>query len=216
MTQSLYPAWTEELRRKYVGGEASVFILHGNVFDRFWVNDVCMDVPTFLAHQVLAKDGRDVLELSLSSGLTLLSGAGKKADLPNNIPDAVVYLNKLLVDPNAHKTAVVVPYASTLLPQTDMSLLSVDERILATALHKWSLDQQVEKSDHLIVLVTEFLTELNSSLVSNPRVAVIEIPLPHQDERALTIAKAAPEMSQLQQDQLAHHTAGLRGIQRRA
>ncbi len=27
------PAWAEDLRRRYVRGEASMFVLHGNVFD---------------------------------------------------------------------------------------------------------------------------------------------------------------------------------------
>ena len=28
-----HPAWAEELRRRYLRGEASQFVLHGNVFD---------------------------------------------------------------------------------------------------------------------------------------------------------------------------------------
>ena len=212
MTPSTYPAWAEDLRRKYLSGEASVFILHGNVFDRFWVNDLCMDVQTFLAQDVLTKDSRQVLELSLAQGLRALSNSSSE-NLPNGISESVVYLSELLGNPKKPKTAVLVPYASTLLPQTETSMLNIDERILATAMHRWSLDQNVEKSDHLVVLITEFLTDLNASLVSNPRVAIIEVPLPSEEERATTIRKVTQGMSASHQSQLAHHTAGLRGVQ---
>ena len=29
----LLPAWAEDLRRRYLRGEASMFVLHGNVYD---------------------------------------------------------------------------------------------------------------------------------------------------------------------------------------
>jgi len=29
----LLPSWAEDLRRRYLRGEASMFILHGNVYD---------------------------------------------------------------------------------------------------------------------------------------------------------------------------------------
>ena len=33
------PAWAETVRQKYLAGEASVFVLYGNVFDRTLIGD---------------------------------------------------------------------------------------------------------------------------------------------------------------------------------
>ena len=44
----LLPAWAEDLRRRYLRGEASMFVLHGNVYDVVLHNGKMMALTEFL------------------------------------------------------------------------------------------------------------------------------------------------------------------------
>src|SRR5262245_16686127 len=49
------PNWVEELKRRYLRGETSLFVLHGNVHDSILYDGELASVPDFLAQTVLAK-----------------------------------------------------------------------------------------------------------------------------------------------------------------
>ena len=69
------PAWAEQLRQKYLAGEASVFVLYRNVFDRFLVEGKAYAMTEFLC-DVLLKDNKErIYEISLARGLRVLQGA---------------------------------------------------------------------------------------------------------------------------------------------
>jgi len=54
------PAWAEDLRRRYLRGEASMFVLHGNVYDVVLCNRKMMALTEFLT-DVLLKDSKDTI-----------------------------------------------------------------------------------------------------------------------------------------------------------
>ena len=68
-----YPAWLEELRIRYNAGEASVFILHGNVRDLYpWRNDdgsvVYRPLQEYL--RLFLKQARDsIVSYNISDGV---------------------------------------------------------------------------------------------------------------------------------------------------
>ena len=64
----LLPIWAEDLRKRYLRGESSMFILHGNVFDVVLNEGKMLGLTEFLT-DVLLKDSREsIVAYNLSSG----------------------------------------------------------------------------------------------------------------------------------------------------
>ena len=57
------PGWAEELKRRYVRGEASQFILHGNVHDLVLHGGTVMMIDEFLC-KVMLEGNKDTIALS--------------------------------------------------------------------------------------------------------------------------------------------------------
>ena len=211
------PAWAEMIRQKYLAGEASLFILHGNVFDKYWVGGNSYSLQDFLAGVLFANNKDVILELSLGRGLTPLK-ADRDAAMPNlRRPRDEAGVAGLLdvVEgqiSSGRSLALIVPYASTMLPAGDPQFMSVDERITMTTLHRWSLDTDIARCDAIVVLVTESLGEISQAMVTNPRVATVEVPMPDFAERASAIRSSAPHMPEEHVQKLAEHMAGLRAL----
>ena len=58
----LLPSWAEDLRRRYVRGEASMFVLHGNVYDVVVHGPTSSSLVDFLT-DVLLKDTRESISV---------------------------------------------------------------------------------------------------------------------------------------------------------
>ena len=54
----LLPPWADDLRRRYLRGEASMFVLHGNVYDVVVHGQKTSSLVDFLT-DVLLKDSRE-------------------------------------------------------------------------------------------------------------------------------------------------------------
>ena len=57
------PAWADELRRRYLRGESSIFLLHGNVFDLVLDGDRLRPLTDFLTDTLL-RDSRDTIAVT--------------------------------------------------------------------------------------------------------------------------------------------------------
>ena len=216
------PAWADAVRQKYLAGEASVFVLYRNVFDRYLTNTpangTALSLVDFLAGVLLKENKQNIIEFSVDRGVRYLQGSSADerqilyAHLEGKglggIFDALE--RRMREQPS---TAIIIPYAGTLFPATEAHFLSMEERAGLTALHRWSLDDALAAGDNVVLLITESLAEINPVLLTNPRVAAIELPMPDQTERSAAIRHYAPRMSAEQVARLASHTAGLRSIQ---
>jgi hypothetical protein len=49
------PAWAEDLRRRYLRGEASMFVLHGNVYDAVLQGPRMLSLTEFLTGTLLGE-----------------------------------------------------------------------------------------------------------------------------------------------------------------
>lgn len=216
------PAWADTVRQKYLAGEASVFVLYRNVFDRYLTNTLAngtaLSLVDFLSGVLLKENKQAIIEFSVDRGVRYLQGS--------NVDDRQLLYSHLegkglggIFDALERRmreqpsTAIVIPYAGTLFPATEPHFLSMDERAALTALHRWSLDDALAAGDNVVLLITESLAEINPVLLTNPRVAAIELPMPDQAERSAAIRHYAPRMPEAQVARLAGHTAGLRTIQ---
>jgi transitional endoplasmic reticulum ATPase len=212
------PAWADTVRQKYLAGEASVFVLYRNVFDRYLANGTALSLVDFLSGVLLKENKKAIIEFSVDRGVHYLQGS--------NVDDRQLLYSHLegkglggIFDALERRmreqpsTAIVIPYAGTLFPATEPHFLSMEERAALTALHRWSLDDALAAGDNVVLLITESLAEINPVLLTNPRVAAIELPMPDQAERSAAIRHYAPRMPEAQVARLAGHTAGLRTIQ---
>src|SRR5882757_5782651 len=66
-TIRVLPAWAEDLRRRYVRGEASMFVLHGNVFDAV-VHDGMRSLSAFLTDVLLSETKDTIVTYNVATG----------------------------------------------------------------------------------------------------------------------------------------------------
>jgi len=209
------PVWAEELKRRYLRGEASVFILHGNVHDLVLDGSELVSVADFLTHSVFEKKDI-VVRYNLSTGCRFAKKAGKvegiEALLLERAPDKVLpVLERLVFSQN--NVALVLEYAEMLAPAGEASFSSEADRLSVVMLQRWSLAPQLEASDNIVILMAEIAGELHPKIVANPRVAAVKIPMPAIDDRKAVIRKVNPALEPAFIDRLATITAGLKSIQ---
>ncbi len=213
------PLWANELRRRYLRGESSQFVLHGNVHDLTLHGDKLYTLSEFLSQVLLERSKDTTILYNVSTGARF---AKKKMNI-DGFEDLVLKKDPATVLPllekaltTEDKLAVVLEYAESIAPAGDTSFSTVDDRAAAVTLHRWSLLRALENSDSIVLLSLENLSDLNQKLVSNPRVATVRIPMPDKAERAAVIKFLDPVLSDEDIERLAEVTAGLKTIQIKA
>jgi SpoVK/Ycf46/Vps4 family AAA+-type ATPase len=201
------PAWAKKLAERYYTKTVSTFLVYGAVRDLQPAvgtdgNPAYVDLRSFFADELFGS--RDlVLFYDRSSGIRGASPEVQK-DLSRGIAgyDALYgtdfarsmprdpgralqllenYLRMRLAD--GRSLALVVDFAETLAPNSDVAQLSSEDRFALTTLEKWSHDPQFLAGNLSIVLVAENLADVTARLSRNPYVSLIEIPLPDEEQR---------------------------------
>ncbi len=219
--RSPLPKWAETLRQKYLAGEASTFVLYRNVFDSFLVGETLHSLQSFLVDELFRDTKKQICEVSLERGVRVLRS--QEGGIPVATNDGPVDTDGAGLLPELHRlerqmlggqsTAVIVPYADALLPAGDLSFMTYQDRQIYLAFHRWSLDKALTTGDNISVLITESLNAINPTLLSNPKVAAIEIPMPDLVMRKQIIAFLAPKLSAQQIALFSERTGGLRTVQ---
>ena len=212
------PPWAETLRQKYLAGEAAVFVLYRNVFDRYRAGDGYRTLQPFLSEVLLRDNKQNIFELSIDRGVRVIQGgsAGERVELYRHLEGkglSGIFESLERQMREQRSSALLIPYAGTIFPAAELHLLSLDERGAFTALHRWSLDAEFADRDNVVILVSESLADLSPALLTNPRVVAIELPMPDHASRLAAIRHYAPAMSPTEAAELAGQTAGLRLIQ---
>lgn len=213
---SAHPAWAEELRRRYLRGEASQFILHGNVFDIVEHGGDLLPVREYLTDRLLV-DSKDVVVVyNVSTGGKIVR---RKGDL-GGMDELLVLRERGKFMPamervlkTTEKVALLVEYAETVAPAADAALMSDEDRSAVVTLHRWSMAPEIEASDSVVLLLCENLSDLHQKLVSNPKIATVQVPMPDEASRHAVIACCQPDAEPAYARRLASVTAGLRGVQ---
>ena len=209
------PPWAEELKKRYLRGEASVFVLHGNVHDVVLTGDELISVGDFVARVVFEK--KDVvIRYNVSTGCRFTKKAGKidgiEALMLERTPDKVLpALERLMFSTN--NVGLVLEYAEMMAPAGDASFSSDSDRLSVVMLQRWSLAPQLEASDNIVILMAEVGSELHPKIVANPRVAAVKIPMPSADERKAVIRNVNPQLDAAWVERLGTITAGLKAVQ---
>ncbi len=211
------PRWAETVRRKYLGGEASMFVLHHNVFDEILHGGRFYSLIDFLAEVMLGKNKQTILVYDPSAGARYAkrnASAGTSAEpLAAGKPpeEALAAIEEEILLRNS--AALIIPYAGSIAPPGDDSMLSYVDRMAAIRLHRWSMSPELESKDNVVFLLTESLAELNPKIVSNPRVAAVQVPLPDLEERSAVIRHVDKSIDEKHVLRLAEHSSGLRAVQ---
>ena len=212
----LLPAWAEDLRRRYLRGEASMFLLHGNVYDVVLHNGKMMALTEFLT-DVLLKDSKETIAVyNVATGARFTKRAKTEitADdllLANQKDRVFSALERLLI--SSTKTAVIMEYAESIAPAGDPNFQGEADRAAIVTLHRWSALPEIERGDNVVLLISENLTELAPKLISNPKVAVVEVSMPDFDERRQAARIADNRLTEKDAERYAGITAGLKSIQ---
>src|SRR5205809_959930 len=190
---SQLPEWATDLRNRYLRGEASIFILHGNVFDAVLSGNRFVTLTDFLGN-VLLKESKDTIAVyNVATGVRFL----KRAKDVENVDDLIMQTEKprvlgaierMLI--GASKAAAILEYAEVIAPAGDPNFQSEADRAAVVTLHRWSFLPEIENCDNVVILIAENLTELAPKIVSNPKVAVVEIPMPEHETRKAAAARA--------------------------
>ncbi len=162
------PAWAEDLRRRYLRGEASMFVLHGNVYDVVLCNRKMMALTEFLT-DVLLKDSKETIAVY---NVATAARFTKRADGVTGLEDLLLStekdrvfaaLERLLI--GTTKTAVIMEYAEAIAPAGDPNFQGEADRAAIVTLHRWSALPEIERGDNVVLLISENLTELAPKLI---------------------------------------------------
>jgi ATP-dependent 26S proteasome regulatory subunit len=215
MADKILPHWADELKRRYLKGEASLFVLHGNVHDRVLYDNALVGVSDFLSSAVLEKKNI-VIRYNVSTGCRFDRKAGKIEGLEelllNRNPEKVLpVLERMLFTQD--NVGLLFEYAEMVAPVGDATFFSAEDRQSVVSLQRWSLAPQLEQSDNIVLLLTEVPSDLNPKIMANPRVAAVKVPMPTLEERRAVIKFVNPQLDAAWVDRLADITAGLKTIQ---
>lgn len=209
------PAWAETVRRKYLGGEASVFVLHGNVFDRILHQGAWHPLSDYLAQVLLWENKQSIIHYDPSAGVhyykhpsaQLAEELSAEWNRSNDSGEVLKQLEREIL--SRDRAALIISYAGTVAPPGEDQFLAHSDRQAVIRLHRWSLSSALAEKDNVVFLLAETLTELNPRLISNPRVAAVRIPLPDLAQRQRVIEHSDADIPAATARQLAQLSSGL-------
>jgi transitional endoplasmic reticulum ATPase len=209
------PGWAEELRRRYLRGEASVFVLYGNVHDRVLHDGQLVAVSDFVAREVLEKK-EVIIQFNVSTGVRFI----KKAGQVDGLEDLLVHKAPAKVLPvlehllfTRDNVGLLIDYVEMVAPAGDASFSSEQDRLATVTLQRWSMAPELEASDNVVILLTDSPAELHQKIMSNPRVAAVKVPMPDREQRRQVVEHSNRELDREWCEKLADLTAGLKAVQ---
>ncbi|MBI4469143.1 MAG: hypothetical protein HY650_07470, partial [Acidobacteria bacterium] len=148
---SLLPRWAARLVRKYYAGEASHFLLHGNIYDLVRSKGQYLGLLSFLQHEILGQ--KNVVLYNRSEGTTfgsteterhflaqqrvaepLMSKEALKG-LPREPGRALPLVERYLF--YGEKVAVIINFLETIIPAGEINYLSGEDRNNLVLMQRW-------------------------------------------------------------------------------
>jgi AAA+ superfamily predicted ATPase len=200
--------WALELARRWNGGTYSLFVVHGNIFDVFPVQEAAelefVSLKTFLVRRLFS--GRSfLLFYDIGDGLTFGSAEMQKRFFqwlevfdqvestnyhqtgpPREFVKLAPLLRRFFMrvgEENREGVTLIIDFPEKIIPHSTDAYSSSDERMSLVTLLKWAASHEMRRLDVGIVLVTESAAELNADLLQNPHVAQVKIELPDAEDR---------------------------------
>src|SRR6266481_1056841 len=202
--------WALELARRWNGATYSLFVLHGNIFDLFPIQDNSslnyVPLKTFLVRR-LFPERACLLFYDISDGLTFGSNDMQKrffewlevydsventnfheAGPPRDLVHLAPLLRRFFLRVAEEKEkwrgiTLIIDFPEKLIPACEEANASMEERMNLVTFLKWAAAPELARLDIGVVLVTESADELSARLLQNPYVAQVRIDLPDAEGR---------------------------------
>ena len=191
------PSWAAKMARKYYAGEASHFLLHGNIYDLVRSGKDYISLLNYLQLELVGtkhlitynrsegiKFGSHEAERAFTTLLRVSDPIGSREalkQLPKDPARAIPLLEHFLL--YGEQVAVIINFLDTVIPTGDISYMSGEDRTNLVAFQRWITSSRLLKKDNIVVLVTENVTEIHPRIRQSSRLAGIEISYPDDVER---------------------------------
>jgi AAA+ superfamily predicted ATPase len=202
--------WSLELARRWNSGSYSLFILHGNIFDVFPIQEgpetAFVSLKTFLVRRIFP-ERTFLLFYDIGDGLTFGSADMQRRffewlEVFDRVENTQYHIqgpprefNKLApllrrfclyaAEEQRAGITLIVDFPEKIVPASSGAYASSEERTALVTLMKWSSSPELRRCDVGVMLITESANELNEDLLRNPHIAQIKIELPDFDDRLL-------------------------------
>ena len=202
--------WELEFARRWNGGSYSLFVLHGNIFDVFPVQEgtgvTYVPLKAFLSRRLFPNRGF-LLFYDIGDGLTFGTAEMQRRffewlEVYDSVeqtnyrqtgpPREFIKLAPLLrrfflrVRDDAEKdrgVTLIIDFPEKIIPASEEAGAATEERMALVTLLKWAASPELRQEDVGIILTTESVGELNADLLQNPHIAQVQIDLPDSEER---------------------------------
>jgi ATPase family associated with various cellular activities (AAA) len=227
---SALPQWASKLVSLYESHAANQFLLYGNVNDRFLLDRKTLGTIYEFLTRVMMPRFDVILSYDLGNGVRVERGGEiltrwpafrESPELPRQPRAAIEWLTRFFrysanlarLGQENYQIGFYMKAAHLVAPALP-GALNYDLNALALLMRDWSADDTLARHSLVTFLVADNLHDLHSLLVTNPRAASIEVPIPapgelrdslellagdHRD----TLAEFAPSF-----DSLAHQLTG--------
>jgi AAA+ superfamily predicted ATPase len=202
----ILPSWAQELSYKYCSKTANLYIIHGNIRD-FLPHKMNEGEFIFVKIQEYVSEvlfgNRDVIVFyDRSSGISFCTPEMRKeylqtmrerrpdaedtALLANEPMKSFGYLEEyfLLKIQEKKRIVLIIDYAETIAPASDIAHLSEEDRYSLVTLNRWSHEPIFTRGDVSFILLTENMADLSPRIASSPATVKVEIPIPDESVRA--------------------------------
>lgn len=209
--------WALELARRWNSDAYTLFVLHGNVFDVYPVQDGTevryVPLKTFLSRRLFPDRGF-LLYYDVGDGLTFGTPDMQKRFFawleifdqventafhiqgpPRDFVKLAPLLRRFFLWAGEDKqerrgVTLLVDYPEKIVPASEGGS-SPDERTALVSLLKWASSPEFRRCDIGVLLVVESIAELNGDLLQSPHVAQVRLDLPDAAERSRFLESGA-------------------------
>jgi len=224
------PAWAARMARKYYAGEASHFLLYNNIYDLVRAGDDYISLLNYLQRELVGS--KHLLTYNRSEGIKFGSTDAERAfaaqlrvadplmgrdalrQLPKDPARALPLIEYFLL--YGDQVAVIINFLDTIIPASDVSYMSGEDRTNLVAIQRWITSSRLLKKDNIVILVAESVAEINPRIRQNSRLASIDVPYPDGAERVEFIRYLRAQLTQLKvevtDEQLSLATSGLNRV----
>jgi ATP-dependent 26S proteasome regulatory subunit len=238
------PPWAAELVRAVRAKQANAFVIHGSIADLVPVRSAAglrfVSLDSVLTQELFA-GWSSILTYNRAEGLGFATPEARAhfedklraydavhgsnfatSSLPRDPANCCAlldsYFRRAAALQPARPVVLLMPYAETVVPATEASSRSPEDRAVLVYLRKWAQDPVLLAKNIVIVLVTENLADLDPQLLRSHATKELEILRPDLGERRtyLEVVREGAwygRMSELDPQRLAEGTAGLTRVQ---
>jgi SpoVK/Ycf46/Vps4 family AAA+-type ATPase len=220
----ILPFWAQELSYKYCSQTANLYIIHGNIRD-FLPHKMKEGEFNFVKIQDYVADvlfgNRDIIAFyDRSSGVSFCT-RDMQADFLRMMREQEPELTEqeiLTTDPYKafrsleryflqnipykKRIVLIIDYAETIVPHTDMARYTEEDRYCLVTLNRWANDPIFTQGDVSVILLTENLADISPRLVRSPSSIKVNIPIPDEKVRESFLGFLDREEKILLEDEL--------------